>query len=539
MKWEKRSICRWLTVFALVLTISLFPAQKSEAANYSLTPNNTWISQSITTPLGSDLYTFSIPSAGIVTIDYQGWSITDSKFSVMTADQSLEFSNHSLYGSSGTNPKTKSVTLALEPGSYSIKVSAPSSKHMGEYRLRAAFQAAGTNERESNNTFETAIPLGAGSQVTGFISLNDPLDFYSFYVPSTQTVKLTYTSMVTDSVCELWDKNFQSVNRKTIFGASESNPKSHVYEADLAPGTYYVKISAYSEGIKYKEGNDYGRYRLKWETSQKIVNVSSITISGAKSLKKGQTLTLTANVSPSNATNKGVTWRSSNTSVATVSSSGKVTAKGAGTTTITVTAADGSKVSKSCTITVTAPTTTTTTAKKVTSISISGNKKIAVGSKLQLKATVSPSNAKNKKVSWTSSNKKVATVNSSGKVTAKKPGKAVITAKAKDGSGKKKSVTVIVVPKKMSAPTVTSPAKKKISVTLKKQSNVSGYQVQYAKNNKFKSAKTYNAGKNTKKVTISKLTRKKTYYVRTRSYIKIGSKKYYGAWSKVRTIKVK
>lgn len=529
MKWEKRSICRWLTMFALALTISLFPAQKSEAANYSLGLNNTWVSHSITTAKEVDLYTFSIPSAGVVTIDYQGWSIKYSYVQVMDADQTTQFARYYVSNSSSTNPKTESISLALEPGAYCVKVWG-SNSCTGDYRLRGSFQAAGNNERESNNSFETAMPLSAGSQITGFLSKNDTMDFYSFYVPYTQTVKISYTAMISYSYFQLWNKDFQSLRKQYVSTGSESAPKTYVYEGDLTPGTYYLKI--------YPSGSTTGRYRLKWETSQKIVNVSSITISGAKSLKKGQTLTLTASVSPSNATYQSVTWRSSNTSVATVSSSGTVTAKGVGTTTITATATDGSNVSKSCTISVTVAT-TTTTAQKVTSISISGNKKIAVGSKLQLKATVSPSNAKNKKVSWTSSNKKVATVSSSGKVTAKKPGKAVITAKAKDGSGKKKSVTVIVVPKKMSAPTVTSPAKKKISVTLKKQSNVSGYQVQYAKNNKFKSAKTYNAGKNTKKVTISKLTRKKTYYVRTRSYIKIGSKKYYGAWSKVRTIKVK
>ena len=265
--------------------------------------------------------------------------------------------------------------------------------------------------------------------------------------------------------------------------------------------------------------------------TEPTVKVSSIIIRGAKSLKKGQSLTLTATVSPSNATNKKVTWRSSNNSVATVSSSGKVTAKGAGTAKITATAADGSKVSKSCTIKVTDT--------KVTSVSISGNKRIAVGSKLQLKVKVLPTNAANRKVTWTSSNKSVATVTSSGKVTAKRPGRTVITAKAKDGSGKKKSIYVIVIPKKMAASTITSPAQKKIKVTLKRQTGVSGYQVQYAKNNKFKSAKVYNASKNAKSVTISKLTSKKTYYVRTRSYIKIGSKKYYGAWSVGRRIKVK
>ena len=74
-------------------------------------------------------------------------------------------------------------------------------------------------------------------------------------------------------------------------------------------------------------------------------------------LKVGATTTLTANVLPSNATNKAVTWSSSNTSVATVDQNGKVTAKTAGTATITATAKDGSGKKGTCVVTVTSPST--------------------------------------------------------------------------------------------------------------------------------------------------------------------------------------
>ena len=66
------------------------------------------------------------------------------------------------------------------------------------------------------------------------------------------------------------------------------------------------------------------------------------------------------------------------------------------------------------------------------------------GKSKTLKATVSPSNATNKSVKWSSSNKKIATVNAKGKVTGKKAGSAMITVKAKDGSGKKAICKVVV-----------------------------------------------------------------------------------------------
>ncbi|MBR2802581.1 MAG: Ig-like domain-containing protein [Erysipelotrichaceae bacterium] len=83
--------------------------------------------------------------------------------------------------------------------------------------------------------------------------------------------------------------------------------------------------------------------------------VSSVKLSKTSlTLTIGKTATLTATVSPSNASDKSVSWTSSNTSVATVDSNGRITAIGAGTATITVTAIDGSGKKASCKVTVNA-----------------------------------------------------------------------------------------------------------------------------------------------------------------------------------------
>jgi len=165
------------------------------------------------------------------------------------------------------------------------------------------------------------------------------------------------------------------------------------------------------------------------EVQSTTIAVTSVSLNKSSViLEKGETLSLSATVSPSNATNKSVTWSSSNTSVAAVSSSGVVTAKSVGTATITVKTSDGSKTAK-CTITVKEGTVA------VTGVSL--NKSSATlekGNTLSLSATVSPSNATNKSVTWSSSNTSVATVSSSGVVTAKSAGTAMITVKTSDGS---------------------------------------------------------------------------------------------------------
>ena len=93
--------------------------------------------------------------------------------------------------------------------------------------------------------------------------------------------------------------------------------------------------------------------RIKAYTDDVVIKVSKIALNktGA-TLMKNETLDLKATVTPSNATNKAVTWKSSNTKVATVNSRGKVTAKSPGTATITCTAKDGSGKKATCKITV-------------------------------------------------------------------------------------------------------------------------------------------------------------------------------------------
>ena len=165
--------------------------------------------------------------------------------------------------------------------------------------------------------------------------------------------------------------------------------------------------------------------------------VTKITISGAPaSMKIGATATLKATVTPSNATNKAVTWKSSNTSIATVDTNGKVTAKKPGTVTITATAKDRSGVKADCKITV---------LPLVSKIVITGAPaEMVMGKSATLKATVTPSNAGDKSMTWSSSNTKVAKVDQNGKVSAIGAGKVTIKAAAKDGSGKSASVTITV-----------------------------------------------------------------------------------------------
>ena len=149
-------------------------------------------------------------------------------------------------------------------------------------------------------------------------------------------------------------------------------------------------------------------------------------------LKQGEKLTLAATLTPSNAKNKNIIWKSSDTSVVTVDSKGKVKAVGTGKATITAIASSG-KTAK-CEITVTGA--------KVKKITISGEKTMKKGETQQLTAKIKPVFAENQNLKWKSSNKKIATVDANGVVTALKKGTVTITATAKDGSKVKATFTI-------------------------------------------------------------------------------------------------
>ena len=167
-------------------------------------------------------------------------------------------------------------------------------------------------------------------------------------------------------------------------------------------------------------------------------SVSSVKLNKTSlTMQVGKTQTLSVTVKPTNADIRNVIWTSSNTKVATVDSKGKVKAIGKGTATITATAADGSGKNAACKVTV--------VKKIVTGVTIKCKANtVKVKKTLTLTATVQPTNADIKDVTWKSSNTKVATVDSNGKVRGIKKGTVTITATAKDGSGKKDTMKVTV-----------------------------------------------------------------------------------------------
>ena len=197
-------------------------------------------------------------------------------------------------------------------------------------------------------------------------------------------------------------------------------------EEDKTPQVNGTPILAYqSKGITKIEVYGYATLVKKDVTSISLnKNTTTILI--------GNNETLTATVSPNDATYKTVVWLSDNTNVAEVDSNGKITAKSVGSANITARATNGTDdtsddFTATCVVTVNAI--------DVTGVNLNINTTtILVGNNETLTATISPNNATYKTLIWSSDNTNVAEVNSNGKVTAKSAGTAIITARATNGT---------------------------------------------------------------------------------------------------------
>ncbi|MEQ2610654.1 Ig-like domain-containing protein [Eubacterium ventriosum] len=254
---------------------------------------------------------------------------------------------------------------------------------------------------------------------------------------------------------------------------------------------------------------------------------------GDKTVTMGlnQTRQLQVKITPSDTTNKNVQWTSSNNSVATVDSNGVVTSKNSGSTIITATTHNELKTEFFIEVET-----------SVTNITLNSNEiNLNTGGTFKLDATVNPSNASNKNIKWISVNESIATVDQSGNVAADVAGTTYISAVSADG----KVVATCTV--NVSKLVVTKPAKvkiksakkkgKKVTLKWKKISDAAGYVV-YMKTNsgKFKAVKTVKKAKKVKAVISLKKGNK--YSFKIRAYKLDEETNVYGAYSKIKKVKM-
>jgi uncharacterized protein YjdB/sugar lactone lactonase YvrE len=263
---------------------------------------------------------------------------------------------------------------------------------------------------------------------------------------STVTITTTVSSVTLDQTALTLNPKKTAQLKATVSPANASNKKlqwttSDSKVATVSPTGLVTAVGSGTATITVTSEDDRTKKATVSVTVTAVkIPVASVTIN-PKTIKLvlNKTSQLKATINPNNVSNKNVTWSSSDPLIATVDADGRVTAKAMGKSTITATSAEDPTKKATVNITVTA------VKIPVSSVTVdSQTATLAPNKTLQLKATVNPNNATNKKISWVSSNKAIATVDANGKITAKTRGTVNITATSADDPTKKVTVKVTV-----------------------------------------------------------------------------------------------
>lgn len=273
----------------------------------------------------------------------------------------------------------------------------------------------------------TAVEVvsGVASQVTGGATISN-----TYYLSDAVNSGKTTSSSV--------EKKETSSSEITANGATVKKNGTPLSKANMKKKSSYKNFD-FSKKWTISSSKSYKYPTLKKTTYKPQVKATGVRVNFyTRTMKVNGTYRLSAIFTPTNTTNKLVTWTSSNPKVVKVDATGKVTALKAGTATITCKSRVGSKTATSKIYVV-------NNLVKVTKVNIVSSKTtIKKGATKTLKMTVNPSNASEKNFVWRTSNKSVVTVTSTGKIKGIKAGKATITCLAADGSGKKDTCVVTV-----------------------------------------------------------------------------------------------
>lgn len=315
--------------------------------------------------------------------------------------------------------------------------------------LCVSYFAIDDNSTQNNTTESTTVPVTETSSTVTTEPVTESSTVESSTVPTTtkpivkpvvkvKSIKLN-KSIVNfakkGNTCTLKATVYptNAKNKKVSWKASNKNITVNQNGKVTAKklGTSKIKVTA-------KDGSK------KSATVLVVVGkkVKKITLNKTSvTLNNNRTYKLKKSISNKNAVYKAVQWKSTNTKIATVNSNGVVKGLKRGSCYVVATAKDGSKKSAKCKVTVRQLVTKLSYNKKTQKTSVD------VGKTIKFNVVVSPSNANNKGLVFSTSNKKVATVNSKGIIKGLKRGKVVITAKAKDGSKKVVKFNIKVNPK--------------------------------------------------------------------------------------------
>jgi len=400
----------------------------------TITPSNA-TDQSVTWSVGNASVA-TVNSSGLVSAVSAGTTtitVTTNDGGYAATSEVTVISNNTIastYGNGGT-PGTGNPWLVNNSGS--IRIEAENFNQGGEgvgYHDSGSNNSGGQYRASEGVDIQSTSDADGGFNV-GWISADEWME-YTIDVPESGTfsihLRVARDPSGSSAIQTLFGADSENLINKT---GTMSVPNTGSWQAWTTITASNISLDAGVQIMRiYMEGSS---FNLNWIEIE-ATDVQTIAVDGISldvntlSLNPEQTYQLNETISPSDATDKSVTWTSSDEMVATVSSTGLVSAVDEGNATITVTANDGGYTA-SCNVSIAAQVIS------VTDVSLSDNSlQLDVGQTYQLIETVYPTDAADQSVTWSSDNSSVASVDNAGLVTAVSEGSAIITVTTNDGA---------------------------------------------------------------------------------------------------------
>ena len=517
---------------ACIAPASASAAGNTISAATSYTMGST-VNGSITSSDLIDYYKFTLSSSGTVTLNYNS-NLFFNKLEIYDASNSRIW-NQNIHWDYSLKSLSYNEKIALTSGTYYFKISGEpeTGKTNGKYNFKFTFASAGESFREtqggSNNTFEKASSINLNTKYNAQRAANDKIDYFKFTLPSSGTILFSLDASFMVAQMKIYDASKRELWSSTRCWDYSSNTLIYSRHFTLTSGTYYFAVTGrndyhsdyfgkYNFKISFEPSNETFRETQGGSnnTFEKASNISlntryyaqyaindnvdyfkftlsgsgTVTLSlnsyffgkalpapasvklnrGTLGLGTGEVYGLLKTISPSNA-NQSATWTSSNTSVATVDSNGKVTGRKTGTATVTVRTSNGKTAS--CKVTVKyAPASVSTNPAKLT---LGNGETYTISENTSAGSYANAANLR-----WTSSNTNVVTVtkqNGTNKATLKatRTGTAYITIKTYNGKTASCTVTVKSAPKTVSVTKTSLKLKRGQTYTIAENTNAGSY----------------------------------------------------------------
>lgn len=312
-------------------------------ANVIYTPfalDNSWISTTLNEDNPTEYYKITLEKAGTLNLSYQSFADAVS-FTIYQDGSTTEvLTSNSFTDASITKPQTISKTMAIDKGTYILKVALNDSASNASIKMKGEFLPVESNDIEPNNTPEEAMLLAGNTEVTGHLSDFEEFDYYKITVPNTGDISLTLTSGIKYLDIYIFDLNLKEIASYNFNCYKTLMTKE--YQQYLEAGTYYILIE--------KDSNFYsGTYKL---ICNNIVATSIQLDKADITLNSNDSYTLVATALPEGAVMPHLKWSSSDNFIVQIFESGNLDPSEPGIATVTATATNGTNLTASCRVVV-------------------------------------------------------------------------------------------------------------------------------------------------------------------------------------------